>query len=166
MPRTCTVCAHPERGAIDKALASGEPAIVVAGRYLTLHQRAVQRHKDEHLPLRLVKAAEQEDVRQALDVVQQLRAINAASLQVLKDAREAGQGGLALAAVDRIQRQIELQAKLLGDLDERPQINVLVSPEWHQVRGLLLTTLQPYPDARAAVAGALVTLDSRNGHAD
>lgn len=164
MPRVCTVCAHPARRAIDKALVSGESVPAVAGRYPTLHQRAVQRHKDEHLPLRLVQAAAHEDVREALDIVAQLKAINAASLEVLKQATAAGKGGLVLFAVDRIQKQIELQAKLLGELDDRPQINVLVTPEWHQVRSLLLTTLAPYADARAAVAASLLTLESKNGH--
>ena len=159
MPRTCTVCTHPERKAIDKALVSGEATTSVAGRYLTLHQRAVQRHKDEHLPATLVKTAEQEDVRHALDLVQQLKAINSASLQVLREARDKGQGGLALAAVARIQRQIELQAKLLGELDERPQVNILLSPDWLRVRGALLTALAPHPAARAAVAESLASLD-------
>jgi hypothetical protein len=59
----------------------------------------------------------------------------------------------------RVQRQIELQAKLLGDLDERPVINVLVSSEWVAVRTVLLEALSPYPDARAAVASRLVALE-------
>ena len=164
MPRTCTVCTHPERKAIDKALVSGEAATSVAARYFTkrakLGRMAVQRHKDEHLPATLVKAAEQEDVRHALDVVQQLKAINAASLEVLRNARDASQGGLALAAVDRIQRQIELQAKLLGELDERAQVNVLVAPEWLLVRSALLEALAPYPEARGAVAARLLALEA------
>jgi len=159
MPRRCTVCAHPERGAIDKALVSGEAVASVASRYVTVHKMALHRHKAEHLPLRLVKAAEQEDVRQALDVVQQLKAINAASLQVLKEARDAGQGGLALAAVDRIQRQIELQAKLLGDLDERPQVNIVMLPQWARLVSGLRSILSPHPAILAQVATHLLTLE-------
>ena len=77
----------------------------------------MQRHREQHLPKRLVRAAAQEDVRAALDVVAQLKAINGATLQVLTDARRANDGELALKAVDRVQRQIELQAKLLGEPD-------------------------------------------------
>ena len=44
---------------------------------------------------------------------------------------------------------------LLGDLDDRPVVNVLVSPEWQQVRAQILAALDPYPEARFAVAGAL-----------
>jgi len=121
---------------------------------------AVQRHKDEHLPVVLVKAHEQEDVRQALDVVGQLKAINQATLQVLNQARQQGDGELALKAVDRVQKQIELQAKLLGELDERPQVNVLALPEWAQVRVILLSALEPHPEARTAVAARLMALDA------
>ncbi len=37
--------------------------------------------------------------------------------------------------------------------------NVLLAPEWLQVRSTLLMVLAPYPEARLAVAGALATLD-------
>jgi len=161
MPRLCAVCVHEQRDAIDQALVNGEASTAVAARYFTvsgqpLGRMSVQRHKDEHLPLRLVKAAEQEDVRAALDITAQLKAINGASLQVLAAARSANDGELALKAVDRVLRQIELQAKLLGELDERPQLHLHLSPEWHQVRALLLEALAPYPEARAAVAARLV----------
>jgi hypothetical protein len=112
------------------------------------------------LPAAIVKAAEVEDVAHALDVVQQLRAINAASLTVLKEARAAGDGALALKAIDRIQKQIELQAKLLGELQDGATVNILVSPEWLAVRSALMTTLTRYPDARLAVVEALTALES------
>jgi hypothetical protein len=164
MPRTCTVCQHRQVAAINQRLVAGEPLRTISALYRGISEDALFRHRAEHIPAALRQAAEQAGVRHAIDLVQQLKAINAASLEVLQQARKQGKGGLVLFAVDRIQRQIELQAKLLGELDERPTINVLVTPEWHQVRALLLTTLQPYPDARTAVAGALVTLESKNGH--
>jgi hypothetical protein len=110
-----------------------------------------------------VKAAEAEDVAHAINVVRQLRDINEASLAVLREARDGHDGALALKAIDRIQRQIELQAKLLGELDERPQVNVTVSPEWLTIRAALLETLRPYPDACTAVAARLVALESARG---
>lgn len=155
MPRRCTVCSHPEHRAIDKALALGQIAKrTIAHRY-GVGYYAVLRHEDEHLPARLAKAQEGLDVRAALDVVGQLKAINGASLQVVADARRLGDGELALKAVDRIQRQLELQAKLLGELDERPQINLTVAPEWLSVRLVLVQALAPFPEAKVAVAGAL-----------
>ncbi len=67
---------------------------------------------------------------------------------------------LILKAAAQLTTQVQLLAKLLGQLDERPQVNVLMAPEWLQVRAVLLTALAPYADARTAVAAALASLDA------
>jgi AcrR family transcriptional regulator len=171
--RPCPVCAHPKRQEIDKALVTGTTLRNVAEQ-VRLSPSAVYRHKKGHLAARLTRAFESTETRQAvelvqhraeekakeigqaLDVVQQLRAINSATLQVLQQARESEKHSLSLQAVDRIHRQIELQAKLLGELQETgPQVNVLIAPEWHEVRVHVLQALTPYPEARAAVAEVL-----------
>ncbi len=154
MPRQCSVCAHTSRHAIDTALVAGGTLRDIA-RQFGLSKDAVARHQADHLPTALVAAAGAVETRQALDVLQQLRTINGAALTVLRDARAAGDGELMLKAIDRVHRQVELQAKLLGDLDERPTINVLLSPEWAQLRGQLVAALAPFPEARVAVAAVL-----------
>jgi hypothetical protein len=131
----------------------------LSSRYGTLGRMALQRHKDNHLPQTLVKAHEEEDVRHALDVVKQLKAINGAAITILRDARAQGDSDVALKAIDRIHRQIELQAKLLGELDDRPQVNVLISPEWQALRGAILAALAPFPDARVAVANRISQME-------
>jgi hypothetical protein len=157
MTRVCTVCTHPQREAIDRALIAGEPYRDIARRQ-NISKDAIARHKSDHLPPAMVKAAEVEDVAHALDVVQQLKAINVAALHVLKEARTAGDGALALKAIDRIQRQIELQAKLLGDLDERSTVNILVSPEWVAVQAVLFDALRSFPEARIVASEALAAV--------
>jgi len=163
MTRACTICAHPALAAINKALAAGESPTALAARYSTIGRMALERHTDNHLPKSVVKAQETEDVRQALDVLVQLKAINSASQQILADARRQGDPETALKAIDRIHKQIELQAKLLGELDDRPVVNLLVLPEWLRVRGTLLSALAPYPEARTAVASALARLEADSG---
>jgi len=64
-----------------------------------------------------------------------------------------------LKTAQQLTGQTQLLAKLLGQLDERPQVNVLMAPEWLQVRAALLMALAPHPEARRAVAAALVTLE-------
>ena len=180
MPRACSVCSHPDRAAIDKALVAGEPAPRIAALH-RVSEDALLRHRANHLPKLLAQARDRETAREtdratalaeqaeareiaqathAIDVVRQLRAINAAALGVLEDARERQQGELVLKAVDRVHRQVELQAKLLGELDERPVVNVLVSPQWLAVRAAMLDALRPFPEARAAVADRLVALEA------
>jgi hypothetical protein len=70
-----------------------------------------------------------------------------------------------LQAIDRIQKQIELQAKLIDLLKDGTTVNVVMAPQWVEIRSVLLTALAPYPEARTAVAARLVAIDGGNGHA-
>ena len=160
MPQTCSVCIHPQRAEIEKALVAGEPLREIAGRCpgsRPVSRSALHRHKQEHLPAHLAKAHEEESIGQAIDVVRQLKAINVACLEILQSSRADKKHAISLKAVDRIHRQIELQAKLLGELQDGggPTVNVLVAPEWHELRVTVLQALTPYPEARAAVAEVL-----------
>lgn len=159
MPRSCTICTHPERAAIERAMVAGVSYRHVASQWQT-STTSLQRHRAACLSADVVRVQADADDRRALDVVQQLRAINAATLAVLTQARATGKPDLVLRAVDRVQKQIELQAKLLGDLDERPQINVLLAPEWLTIRAALLTALRPHPAALASVSTALLELEA------
>lgn len=114
----------------------------------------------------MIEAAErtvEADIRVAIDVVAQLKIINGAAIQVLRDARATNNGDLALKAIDRIQRQLELQAKLIGDLSDGATVNVVVSPQWVELRTMVLTTLQDHPEARAAVAEAITRTEESYG---
>ena len=159
MPRTCTICTHEQRREIDAALLNETPYRHIAVRFDT-STGALQRHR-EHLPSQLVKAQQQEDVSQAIDVIKQLKAINGATLAILKEARDEGNGELALKAVDRIQRQLELQAKLLGELQQEGTVNVTISPEWVAIRAVILTAISPYPEAAKAITTALSASEGR-----
>lgn len=171
--RPCTVCTHEKRQEIDKALITGTTHRNVAEQF-RLSPSAVYRHKRGHLAARLKRAFEAKETRQAvelvqhraetrakevgqaIDVVRQLQAINSACLEVLQKSRTDGKHALSLQAVDRIHRQIELQAKLLGELqDAGPQVNVLIAPEWREIRVHVLQALSPFPEARSAVARVL-----------
>ncbi|PLS85350.1 MAG: hypothetical protein CYG60_13110 [Actinobacteria bacterium] len=161
MPRACTVCRHDRRHDVEVALVRRDALRDIARRF-SVSKDALSRHAKEHLPDRLLKAQEHEDVREALDVVAQLKLINEASLTILKEARDEGEPGTALRAIDRIQRQIELQAKLLGNLDERPAVNLYISTEWLELRAVIVSALEPHPDARNSVLRALEGTASGN----
>jgi hypothetical protein len=103
----------------------------------------------------VARVRREEEHEIALDVVEQLRAINSASLAILEDARNGGEPSLALKAIDRIHRQVELQAKLLGEIDQRPQVNLYLTPEWLELRTLIVGALEPHPQAQEAIIMAL-----------
>src|SRR4051812_3064907 len=54
----CTVCSHPKRAEIDRALVEGEPDTKVSASFRKLSDDAVRRHREAHLPARLAMAAE------------------------------------------------------------------------------------------------------------
>jgi hypothetical protein len=179
MPRPCTICGNPERDAIDLALASGEPARRVGAKW-SVSRSAVARHSGTHLRpgAARVQALVRDQVVQSeahgkdlLAEVQQRqarverlvgiaegligRAVQAGDLRTATGAVQA-----AISASREVRECLQLLAKLTGELDERPVLNLLVAPEWHQVRSALLEALLPYPDARTAVATRLIALEA------
>ncbi len=165
MPPKCSICTHPQRAEIDRALLHSPDSLRdIAGQF-NVSKTAVDRHKREHLSTRLAKAAKQNDqadIRTAIDVAGQLKAINSATLSVLKDARSAGDGLLSLQAIDRVQKQIELQAKLIDLINDGDTVNIIIAPQWIELRTVLLTALQGHPDALLAVSGALASIEGGN----
>lgn len=156
MPRACTICTHPERPAIDRALAEQATLRVIARRF-AVSEDALQRHKSEHIPAALSLAKEAESVA-ADDLLAQVIMLQAKTLRILETAEASGTMNVALGAVREARGNIELLAKLTHQLNDRPVLNILIAPEWLQVRAALLEALGPYPDARVAVAGRLDAL--------
>ncbi len=156
MPRTCTVCSHAERQAIDIALVAGEPYRSIAKRFATSPE-AMWRHKETHLPTHLSRAEEAREATQADSLLDQLLHLNRETMAILKEAREGEtkDNEIALKAIGRAEKQIELQARLLGELKDTATVNVLILPEWQQLRTIVLDALADHPQARTAVAEAL-----------
>ena len=155
MPRRCTVCSHPEVEAIDQALVSGEPYRSVANRYESLSQASVQRHQENHIPATLAKAKDAGEVAHADNLLDQVGDLQRRALAILGKAEEAGELRTALSAIREARGNLELLAKLLGELDERPVVNLNVSPEWLQLRAVIVGALEPHPDARESVLRAI-----------
>lgn len=154
MPRHCTVCDHPQREKIDELLIEGEPYRSIAKQFL-LSDAAVYRHKGEHLSKALIKAREVREVAQADTLLEQVQSLQVKTLDILAKAEVAGDLKTSLGAIREARGNLELLAKLLGELNERPTINILVSPEWLELRTLILETLEPFPQARLALSSTL-----------
>jgi len=162
MPRRCTVCAHPASHAIDKALVAGEPYRSVANRYESLSQAAVQRHEENHLPATLAKAKEAEEVAHADNLLGQVKGLQRRTMAVLERAERNHEHRTALAAIREARSNLELLAKLIGQLDERPVVNLNISSEWLELRAVIVGALEPYRDARESVLSAIES--AGNGH--
>lgn len=70
---------------------------------------------------------------------------------------------LILKTAAQLKGNTEFLARLIGQLDERPQINFLIMPEWLALRSELVLALRPFPEARTAVARRLAALKAGPG---
>ena len=123
MPRVCTVCVHPDREAIDRALLAGEALRNIVER-CSISLGALHRHK-EHLPADLVRSKKAAEVAHADSLIGKVQALEADAKRIAKAAEAANDLRTALIGVRELTRIVELLAKLRGELDERAQINVL-----------------------------------------
>ena len=85
MPRVCTVCEHPYREAIDRALVGDASNRSVASLY-DVSEAAVRRHKANHLPAKLVMAEQAAEVAEADNLLDQVRDLQSRTLAILEAA--------------------------------------------------------------------------------
>jgi len=116
---------------------------------------AVSRHKANHLPTKLVLAEKAAEVAEAGDLLGQVQDLQARTLAILEAAEASREHRTALGAIREARSNLELLAKLLGELDERPVVNVLVSPQWLELRTLIIAALERHPQARESVLRAV-----------
>jgi len=152
VPRTCTICSHPEREAIDAAIVVGEPYRAIAARTGTTPS-ALSRHKRDHLPAAVARAQDALEVAQADDLLAQLAALRADAQRIGAKAEKAESYPAALQAVREQARVITLLLEVAGELSR--ETNIIIAPAWIEIRGIVLQSLAPYPEARRAVAEAL-----------
>ena len=163
MARTCTICRHDDRPAIDQAMVNHKPYRDIAGRF-GVSRSALLRHHDDHLPAAMAKAKEAQEAARADDLLKEVRALRTKAYSLLMQAEKSGDLRTALMGVREARACLELLAELSQQLDRRPVVNVLLLPEWVRARSALLEALASYPEARGAVAARLASLEASDGH--
>jgi hypothetical protein len=81
----------------------------------------------------------------------------------IEQAIELGDPRLAIMAEARITQNLELVAKLLGQLVNRHETthtSILLSPDYICLRQILIETLRPYPEIATKVAAALHAIET------
>lgn len=154
MPRKCSICSHPDRGEIDRAIVSGGSYRDIARRF-GVSRSAIERHAKAHVPATLVKAREAEEVTRADALLVQIQELRDRALNILDKAERGKDLRTALQAIREARGCVELLAKLAGELSETPHVNILLSPHWVELRKTLLLALEPFPEARTRVAEVL-----------
>jgi transposase-like protein len=123
--RSCTICAHRERAAIDLGLARGVSVTALARRY-DLGTDAIYRHRKGHLPAQLrAKLIAGPDTEIDLDRLREtesqsllanLVAIRHRLFASLDTAEECGDSNMVARITGQLHHNLELTGKLLGDL--------------------------------------------------
>lgn len=162
MSRPCTICTHEKRSEIEAEIVSGESFRVISRQFGVGHD-AVQRHAANHLAAAIQEVKQEQAVQSgslALDRMTRGEAIVDEIIAYAwgKGKKDVKMPELALKALAELRRQVELRAKLEGELDER-SITITAIPEWRELRTLLLEALAMHPQAKMAVIRALEAYD-------
>ena len=109
------------------------------------------RHRDRHIPVALTAAQAAAEVVQGNNLLAQVHEVLERAKVIVDHAQLEGDLRAATSALREVRGAIELLAKLAGALQDKPQVNVVITPEWHAMRATLVQALDPYPDAKHAV---------------
>lgn len=159
MPRKCTICEHPKVDEINEMLVKGESLRNIA-KHFSVNLTALYRHKEKHLPAELIKAKEVKEIARANTLLEQITELRDRALRILEKAENAGKLKIALDGIKEARECLELLAKLQGELAQEGTINITISPEWLEIRTIILKALEPYPEARIRLAEALKEVES------
>lgn len=165
MTKRCTICHHPDRPAIDLAVAGGLVKRAIAARF-HISADALWRHSQAHLTPELKAALALKLIRREGDTravlleegagaVEALRAIRAPLFGRFLAAVDIGDDRSAVALAGRLHEGLALSAKLTGELMPHMAVNigaVVLHPDYQRLRGALLRVLSRFPEAREAVA--------------
>ncbi len=157
----CSVCSHERRDEIDRALLFGELTTAEAARIVGVHRSGVSRHVQKHVLPVVAGSASPDASLFDIDIAEEVRTLFMRSRKHMRDAEQT-RNMKAIASFHREARaDLELLAKLTSLLQQEgtSTINLQVNAEWVQIRQVLQQVLAPWPDARAAVAQALLEVE-------
>jgi hypothetical protein len=157
VPRKCSICGHAKLEEINAALIESRNITEIAKRFAVSHD-ALLRHRQSHIPAGLTKAHEAQESAKADTLLHQVVSLRDTALRILVQAERAGDLRAALQGIKEARGCLELLARLQGELQQQTliQVGVLVqSPEWTGLRAAIVSALEPFPEARQAVAAAI-----------
>ena len=159
MPQKCTVCAHADAKKINKQIVDGVPFDALA-KATGLTASALKRHSANHIPAKLAKAQKAKEITAADSLMDRVAALNGKAEDVYSKALKADNLSAAIGVIRELRGITELYAKITGELQAQAVNNIVIMPEWVGLRNVILVALEPYPDARRAVAEAVGRVDS------
>lgn len=138
-----------------------------AAQLMNSNKATVSRHMRNCVPARIRETMRPEPINvEGLNVVNALTTSHATTLRILEDSLAEGDRRTALMALQTEIKQLELNAKLTGQLNDAPQVNFLLNPEFVKLKQIMIKTLEPFPDARLKLSEALIEMTEDDGAGD
>jgi hypothetical protein len=166
MGRKSKIEAHPQADEIIKRLASGEKNPEIVRDFPEIKDDDLDYYRENKLPVKLSKSKdlkaladeiESADIHQGDTYLGLIIGLQKKALDALEK-QDASSDPKAWALVSREARgYLEILGKGLDRIRDTPpvQVNILVNPEWIELKALIVTTLKPYPEALRTLADAL-----------
>src|SRR5215211_3327345 len=154
----CTICNHPKRDEINRALINNSGSgREIAGRF-DLKKSSVDRHRRNHLRPHLAQLIAEDPELAELNPLAEIKALYYRVRHLLDKAEDANDLPAFRAFHAEARKDLEVLAKIVGDIDERPQI--YISP---MVQEVIVQALLPFPEARREVSRRLKVLEGGGG---
>ena len=91
----------------------------------------------------------------AASFIDQLNEVRARAANLLDQAEASDNLRAAGVFLRELREQIRLMAELEGKISSQPQVTIINNPEWVELRTLIITALDDFPEARQAVTDAI-----------
>jgi len=158
MGQKCKVCQSPEINKINELLLNGTSYRDIAGQF-KLAKSSVERHAKNHLPKTLIKSKEVKEEVEADNLFNKIKDLETKTLAILEKAETKGELRTCLLAIREARENVNLLAKLQGELQEGVVINLWQSQEWQRILGTILSELEDYPEVKLRIKGKLKRLE-------
>jgi hypothetical protein len=153
MARECTVCAHPDAILINEELVLEKASNrAITSRY-GLGKDAVRRHR-QHIPEMLSRAARAEEVAEADNLLDRLEDLQHRTEAILDRVEQTENYGAMLGAVREMRNNLEIIGELKKELNRAPTLNLQLSPEWLEVKAVILSAVERNPEILGEIEAA------------
>lgn len=162
MPKSCSICTHPDRMEIEAKLVAGTSLRDIAGQF-AVSRNAVHRHKQNCLTSAIQAVqAEQKSIqdRSAWNALSTMQWLHEQARLIYVEVRADKDHRTSLQTLAEIRQQTKLFSELLQGVEDTTQEQR--EREWLNLREIIFQALEPYPEARLAVARALLALDKND----
>ena len=161
MPRECTVCSHPDAVEINEALVVHHtPNRRIASQY-GLVETSIRRHR-EHIPEMLAKASQAEEVAQADSLLDRLEDLQTRTEAVLSRVEQTENYGAMLGAIREMRSNLEVIGEVTKELNRTPTVNLHLSPEWLEVKAVILSAVDRHPEILGEIEAAFERAEQLN----